>query len=154
MTDRQRLFAEEYVRDRDPQRAYRAAYTYVKSDAAAAAGASRLLNDAKFEPVQAYIAELIQRASDEAVADAHEVLAYLTSVVRGESESEIVVIEGQGVGVSEARRMSKAPDEKEKLKAAELLAKYHQLLVPKMQAEVEHSGGGLVVLQEATDGEP
>lgn len=153
MTDRQKLFAEEYVKDRDPQRAYRTAYPRIKSDATAAANASRLLNDAKFEPVQAYIAELLRRASDDAVADAHEVLAYLTSVLRGESEAEVVVIEGQGVGVSEARRMTKAPDEREKLKAAELLAKYHQLLVPKVQIEAE-KGGGVIVLAEATDGEP
>ena len=40
-----------------------------------------------------------------------------------ESKSEIVVVEGLGEGESEARRMEKAPDEKERLKAAELLGK-------------------------------
>ena len=49
--------------------------------------------------------------------------------------------------------MTKAPDEREKLKAAELLAKYHQLLVPKVQIEAER-GGGVIVLAEATEGEP
>ena len=153
MTDKQRLFAEEYVRDRDPRRAYMVAYPRVKSDDVAHVNASRLLHDARFAPVQQYIRDLMDRAADDAVADAHEVLAYLTSVLRGSSESEIVVIEGQGVGVSEARPMNKRPDEKERLKAAELLAKYHQLLVPKVQVEAEKSCG-LIVLQEATDGEP
>lgn len=153
MTDRQRLFAEEYVKDRDPQRAYRAAYPRIKSDAVAAANASRMLHDAKFETVQAYIAELLQRASDDAVADAHEVLAYLTSVVRGQSEAEVVVTEGLGEGITRARRMAKNPDERERLKAAELLAKYHQLLIPKVQIEAE-KGGGVIVLAEATEGEP
>lgn len=153
MTAKQRLFAEEYVRDRDPIRAYKTAYPRIRTDDAAHACASRLLHDAKFGEVQAYIAELLQRASDDAVADAHEVLAYLTSVVRGQSEAEVVVTEGLGEGITQARRMAKNPDEREKLKAAELLAKYHQLLVPKVQIEAER-GGGVIVLAEATDGEP
>lgn len=153
MTAKQRLFAEEYVRDRDPIRAYKTAYPRIRTDDAAHACASRLLHDAKFGEVQAYIAELLQRASDDAVADAHEVLAYLTSVVRGQSEAEVVITEGLGEGITKARRMAKNPDEREKLKAAELLAKYHQLLVPKVQIEAER-GGGVIVLAEATDGEP
>lgn len=153
MTDKQRLFAEEYVRDLDPRRAYKAAYPRVKSDDVAHVNASRLLHDARFRAVQAYIQEMLDKAADEAVADAHEVLAYLTGVLRGSSESEIVVVEGTGEGCSQARRMDKHPDEKERLKAAELLAKYHQLLVPRVQIEAER-GGGVIVLAEATDGEP
>lgn len=153
MTDKQRRFAEEYVRDRDPRRAYRTAYPRVKSDDVAHVNASRLLHDARFEDVQTYIREMLDKASDEAVADAHEVLAYLTGVLRGQSQSEIVVTEGQGEGFSRARAMSKRPDEKERLKAAELLAKYHQLLIPRVQIEAERTGG-VIVLAEATDGEP
>ena len=41
------------------------------------------------------------------IADAREIREYLTRVMRGESESEIVVIEGKDVGVSEARAMKK-----------------------------------------------
>ena len=153
MTDSQRRFAEEYVRTMDKQAAYKAAYPYVKKDSSAAACASRLLNDAKHREVQAYIEQLKQKAADDAVADAHEVLAYLTSVVRGQSEAEVVVTEGLGEGISQARRMVKCPDEREKIKAAELLAKYHQLLVPRVQIEAER-GGGVIVLAEATEGEP
>lgn len=153
MTDKQRRFAEVYARTMDQRGAYRTAYPYIRSDAAADACASRLLGDAKYGEVQEYVRTLLDKAADEAVADAHEVLAYLTSVIRGESQSEVVVIEGQGTGVTVARTLSKAPNEKEKLRAAELLAKYHQLLVPKIRVEAEHSGG-LIVLQEATDGEP
>ena len=39
------------------------------------------------------------------------------------NSSEVVVIEGQGEGVSKAKPIQKAPDEKERLKAAELLGK-------------------------------
>lgn len=50
-------------------------------------------------------------------------MEYLTSVMRGKSESEIVVVEGKGDGVSSARNVIKNPDEKERLKAAELIGK-------------------------------
>ena len=153
MTDSQRRFAEEYVRSMDKQAAYKAAYPYVKKDMSAAAGASRLLNDAKYRDVQEYIDKLKKKAADEAVADAHEVLASLTAILRGETEDQVVVTEGQGEGFSQARIIEKRVSEKDRLKAAELLAKYHQLLVPKVQIEAE-KGGGVIVLAEATEGEP
>ena len=52
--------------------------------------------------------------------------------MRGESESEIVVVEGCGDGCSEARRIKKAPDEKDRLKAAELLGKRYGLFTDKL----------------------
>ena len=61
--------------------------------------------------------------TSKSVADAEEVMKYLTSVLRGESSSEEIVVEGCGDGCSEARTMKKAPSEKDKLKAAELLGK-------------------------------
>lgn len=77
-----------------------------------------------FKPkLKAYIDEQLEKIESAKIADAKEVMEYLTAVLRGESQSEIVVVEGTGDGCSEARRMSKAPDEKEKLKAADSLAK-------------------------------
>lgn len=78
--------------------------------------------------IKSYIDERLKKIEDERIADAAEVLKYLTSVLRGESESEIVVVEGTGDGCSEARHLSKTPDEKERLKAAELLAKRYGIL--------------------------
>ena len=45
------------------------------------------------------------------IAKKDEILRYLTSVLRGESQSEVVVVEGQGDGWSEAKLLQKAPDE-------------------------------------------
>lgn len=73
--------------------------------------------------IQTYIDEKLKELSDKKIADQHEVLAYLTSVLRGKTQSEIVVVEGQGDGVSRAKPIQKAPDERERLKAAELLGK-------------------------------
>lgn len=82
--------------------------------------------------IQTYIGEKLKELSDKKIADQHEVLAYLTSVLRGETQSEIVVVEGVGDGCSEARRLQKAPDEKERLKAAELLGKRMGLFKDKL----------------------
>ncbi|MDE7389825.1 MAG: terminase small subunit, partial [Lachnospiraceae bacterium] len=89
--------------------------------------ASQWINEKNLQkPTSKYIPELreyidseIKKLHNERTADAQEVMEYLTSVLRGKSKSEIVVIEGEGDGMSSARRMEKAPDEKERLKAAE-----------------------------------
>jgi len=52
------------------------------------------------------------------IAKPQEVMEYLTSVLRGESEAEEIVVEGLGMGASKARTMKKRPSEKERLKAA------------------------------------
>ena len=67
------------------------------------------------------------------MATATEVMEYLTSVMRGESTAEVVVVEGLGDGCSEARRFKKAPDEKERLRAAELLGKRFGLFKDKVE---------------------
>ena len=73
--------------------------------------------------VKNYIAEQLEQVKSERIADLTEILEYLTSVLRGSSESEIVLVEGKGEGVSKSVKVKKAPDEKERLKAAELLGK-------------------------------
>lgn len=132
MTDKQRKFADEYLIDCNATRAYKAAYPRIKSDAVASAAGARLLGNVK---VKTYIDERLEQISSEKIADAVEVMQYLTSVLRGETESEIVVIEGTGDGCSEARRMTKAPDERERLKAAELLGKRYSLFTDKVNVD-------------------
>lgn len=132
MTDKQRKFCDEYLIDCNATRAYRKAYPNVKKDSSAAVCAAKLLRIAK---VQEYINKQLEKISSEKIADAKEVMEYLTSVLRGESQSEIVVIEGTGDGCSDARRMNKAPDEKEKLKAAELLGKRYSLFTDKLEVD-------------------
>lgn len=134
MTDKQRKFCDEYLIDLNATRAYKAAYSHVKSEGAARACASKLLTKAN---IKTYIDEQLDKISSEKTADAKEVMEYLTSVMRGESQAEIVVIEGTGDGCSDARRMNKAPDEKERLKAAELLGRRYGLFKENVNLEVE-----------------
>ena len=134
MTEKQKKFADEYLIDLNATRAYRVAYPAVKRDETAAQSGSRLLRNVN---VSAYIAEQLEKLHDERTADAKEVLEYLTSVLRGESSAEVVVVEGIGGGCSSAKRMKKAPDEKERLKAAELLGKRYAMFGDRVQLSVE-----------------
>lgn len=132
MTDKQRKFCDEYLIDLNATRAYKLAYPNVKSESAATSGASRLLRNVK---VKTYIDEQLEKISSEKIATAEEVMQYLTSVLRGESQSEIVVVEGVGDGCSVARTMKKAPDERDKMKAAELLGKRYGLFTDKVEVD-------------------
>lgn len=132
MTEKQRKFADEYLIDCNGTRAYKAAYPNVKKDSTAAAAATRMLKNVK---VAAYIDEKLAEISSQKTADAQEVMEYLTSVLRGESEAEVVVVEGYGEGCSEAKRIKKNPDERERLKAAELLGKRFGLFTEKVNLE-------------------
>lgn len=87
--------------------------------------------------IKAYISERLKLLDDKKIADQKEVLQYLTAVMRGESTAEIVVVEGDGDGCSSARRMNKAPDEKERLKAAELLGKRYRIFSEKSEVDEE-----------------
>lgn len=134
MTEKQKLFADEYLIDLNATRAYLAAYPNVKNKEVARRAGSRLLT---FVDVQAYIDERLDMIHSEKTADAQEVIEYLTSVLRGESMSDEIVVEGTGDGCSEARIVRKAPNENNKLKAAELLGKRYGLFTDKQQVTVQ-----------------
>lgn len=144
MTDKQRKFADEYLIDCNATRAYKAAYPRIKSDEAARVNGSRLLTNAN---IRDYIQQKMDELSSAKIAQAEEVMKYLTSVMRGESSAEIVVVTGDGDGYSSAERITKAPDEKERLKAAELLGKRYGLFTDKVNFE----GGTKVVIVDDLD---
>lgn len=133
MTERQKKFADEYIKDLNATRAYMAAYPTVVKAATAGQAGSRLLKNVN---VKAYVAEQLDKLHDERTADAKEILEYLTSVVRGQSLSSEIVVEGIGDGCSEARTMQKPPSEKERLKAAELLGRRFALFSDNVNLEV------------------
>lgn len=131
MTERQKRFCDEYLIDLNGTRAYKAAYPSVKNDHVACNSAARLLAN---DDVRAYLDERLEQLHNERTADAQEVVEYLTSVLRGESVASVVVVEGEGEGCSSARIVEKPPDEKERLKAAELLGKRYGLFTDKIDS--------------------
>lgn len=129
MTDKQKRFAEEYLKDTNlTQAAIRSGY----SPKSAYSQGQRLLKNVE---VKKYIDEQLQAMQKKTIASAEEVLEYLTSVVRGEHLSEEIMVEGCGDGVSEVVHVQKKPSEKDRLKAAELLGKRYGLYTDKTQIE-------------------
>ena len=131
LTAKQQRFCDEYLIDLNAtQAAIRAGYS---KKTARAIGNENLMKP----DIKKYIDERMAEKEAALIADQDEVLRYLTSVMRGETQSEIVVVEGCGEGYSEARTMQKAPDEKERLKAAELLGKRYGLYTDKVEQQVD-----------------
>ncbi len=129
MTNKQKRFCDEYLIDLNAtQSAIRAGYS---PKTARFIGQENLTKP----NIKAYIEERMAEKEKELIASQDEVLRYLTSVMRGQSESEIVVVEGCGDGVSQAVKVKKAPDERERLKAGELLAKRYGILSDKVNIE-------------------
>lgn len=129
MTPRQRKFCDEYLIDCNAkQAAIRAGY----SPKTAYSIGNENLNKPE---LKAYIAEQLDKIHSSKIADAEEVMKYLTSVMRGETKATEIVTEFIGEGVSEARLMEKDPSEKERLKAAELIGKRYGLFTDKVGVE-------------------
>ena len=132
LTDKQIIFANEYLVDLNATRAYKKAYPNVKKDSVAAVNGNRLLRNAK---VKNYIDEQLKKIEDESIADATEVMKYLTRIMRNELTEEVVVVEGEGEGCSSARTVKKDISAKDRNKAAELLGKRYRLFVDKIDID-------------------
>jgi phage terminase small subunit len=131
LTAKQQRFCDEYLIDLNAtQAAIRAGYSKKTARVIGQQNLSKLA-------VKNYINERMKEKEAELIADSDEVMRYLTSVLRGQSQSEVVVVENIGDYMSEARLIQKAPDEKERLKAAELLGKAHQIFVDKVEQTVD-----------------
>ena len=70
-------------------------------------------------------------------ADAKEILEYMTSVMRGELEEEVVSAVGTGDGKFEPKVITKRVGIKERNKAAEMLAKVHGMFTEKAEVKID-----------------
>lgn len=134
MTDKQRKFCDEYLIDCNATRAYKVAYPKIKSDNAARVNGCKLLTKAN---IKEYIDEQLEKISSDKIADATEIMEYLTSVMRGEHSEEVVVVEGYGEGCSSAKKVDKDVGAKDRLKAAELLGKRYGIFTDKVKMDIE-----------------
>ncbi|MDW8680982.1 terminase small subunit [Streptococcus suis] len=139
MTEKQKIFADEYIISLNATKAYKKAYPNVKKDAVAQANGSRLLSNAM---VKAYIDEQLEKLQSERVADQQEVLEYLTSVMRGQTQEQTLC----SIGELGQQVIDIDVGAKDRIKAAELLGKRHRLWTDKVEAEVN---GTVVFANEA-----
>lgn len=129
MTEKQKRFCDEYLIDCNAtQAAIRAGYSKTR----ASEQAYQLLQKTT---VQKYLSERMSEKESELIATQDEVLKYLTSVIRGKSKSSVLARDESGA----ERVIEKPPDEKERLKAAELLGKRYGLFKEAIDLEVKQS---------------
>lgn len=121
LTAKQQRFVDEYLIDLNAtQAAIRAGYSRKT--------AYRTASDNLMKPqIKKCVDQRMKEKESALIANQDEVLKYLTSVMRGQSKASVVVVENVGDRLSQARAMEKTPDEKERLKAAELLGKRYGL---------------------------
>lgn len=138
LTPRQERFCQEFVKSGN---ACQSAITAGYSEKSARAVSSRLLTYAN---VQKKIKDLQGEIKNEKIMDAREMQEHLTSIIRQESEEEVIVVEGCGDGVSEAVTKKKKPSQSDRIKAIQLLAR--------MQGALDNSAT-LEVIVPVFDGE-
>ena len=130
LTVKQKAFADYYIQlGNATEAAIKAGYS---KKTAAEAGSENL----RKPHIKKYIDERLEQISSDRIADAREVMEYLTKIMRGQDVEEVIVVEGEGEGCSSARRMDKALNQKDRIKAAELLGKRYSMWTDKVEAEV------------------
>lgn len=127
MTPKQKLFCDEYLIDLNAtQAAIRSGYS---KKTARKIGQENLTKPV----IKQYIAQRMAEKESELIADQDEVLKYLTAVMRGKSTASVLARNKLGCDVI----IKKPPDEKERLKAAELLGKRYGLYTDKIETDVD-----------------
>lgn len=127
MTTKQKRFCDEYLIDLNAtQAAIRAGYTAKYANT----NAPKLL---QITTIKDFIAARMAEKESALIADQDEVLQYLTSVMRAQSQSSVLARDETGA----ENVIEKPPDEKERLKAAELLGKRYGLYTEKVEQTVD-----------------
>lgn len=120
MTLMQQKFCDEYIIcGNATEAAIKAGYSPKTAKSIAAENLSKPY-------LREYIDKRIEEIKSSKIADAEEVLSYLTAVMRGEHTEEIPILCGDGVQELTAKKVGA----KERLKAAEMLGKVTGLFAP------------------------
>ena len=127
LTLKQQRFADEYIISGNAEEA---AITAGYSEKYARGNAYKLVAKSG---VKSYIEERLKELDNKSIAKQEEVLQYLTSVMRGELEEEVLY--GIGDGVQSTRHIEVGA--KDRLKAAELLGKRYRLFTDKVELDAD-----------------
>nr|DAD68394.1 MAG TPA: terminase small subunit [Siphoviridae sp. ctTic26] len=126
MNEKQKNFAQEYIKDKNAtQAAIRAGY----SEKTAYSIGQRLLKNVE---IKNYINDLLDEVRKENILSAIEIEEFLSLAIKGSIDEEVIVVEGEGDGVSSARKIKKQIGLRDRIKAAELLGKRYMLFTDKV----------------------
>lgn len=137
LTAKQKRFCDEYLIDLNAtQAAIRAGYSEKN--------ARNIASENLAKPnIREYIDARMAEKESKLIADQDEVLRYLTTVLRGESQASVLARDEVGA----ENVIEKPPDEKERLKAAELLGRRYGLF----KENVNVKGTATVVIVDDMD---
>ena len=140
LTIKQKRFADEYIISGNATESYKKAGYRVSGDRVAGVEGHKLLKNPK---IKSYIDERLKQLDSEKIADQQEVLSYLTSVMRGETQEQTLISIGElGQTITDIDVGAK-----DRIKAAELLGKRHRLWTDKVETDVS----GTVVFANESD---
>lgn len=122
-----------YAKTGNATESYKQAGYEAKTERAVYANSNRLLKNDK---VKARLQELAEEMASEKIADIREIHEYLTKVIRGETTEDVVVTEGCGDGISEAKVVEVRTANAVRIKAATELAKMKGAYDSKLQLEL------------------
>lgn len=129
LTSKQKKFCDEYlISGNATDAAIKAGYS---KKTARSVGSENLSKP----DIKNYIAEKLKELESRKIADAAEVMQYLTSVMRNELKEEVPMIINNGT-YSEVEMVQKDTSIKERNKAAEMLAKRFGILTDKVSLEI------------------
>ena len=126
LTLKQKQFADEYIRTGN---AYQSAINVGYSEKYAKARSHKMLANVG---INQYIDDNLEIIQKESIAEADEIMRYLTRVLRAEEKEEILVYVGDGM--QEIQTIQ--PSTKDRIKAAELLGKRYRLWTDKQEVEI------------------
>ena len=125
LTPRQQKFCDEYlISGNATEAAIKAGYSRKTAKQTGSENLSK-------PDLRAYIDEQLAKIHSAKIADAEEVMKYLTSVMRGEHTEQVLKLVGEGVQTVTDIDVSS----KERLKAAELIGKRYCLFTEKVVLE-------------------
>lgn len=126
LTEKQRRFADEYIRlGEATQAAINAGYS---TKTARSIGHENLTKP----DIKAYIDKRLNELKKESIAEQDEILQFLTKILRGEARGTELV----GLGMGEQSVDQVPPTIAEKTRAAELLGKRYTMWTDKQQLDV------------------
>lgn len=126
LTLKQQQFADEYIRTGN---AYQSAINVGYSEKYAKARSHKMLENVG---INQYIDDNLEIIQKESIAEADEIMRYLTRVLRAEEKEEILVYVGEGM--QEIQTIQ--PSAKDRIKAAELLGKRYRMWTDKQEVEI------------------
>lgn len=126
LTEKQKRFCDYYIETGNATEAYKKAYKNNNQRTSESNG-SRLLSNDK---VKNYIDERLKQIESKRIADAKEVMEYLTKILRNQEQEEVVIVSENGPEI-----IKKDVSIKDRNKAAELLGKRYALWTEKIDLD-------------------